>query len=51
MLDDEHYCFIDDCMASDDKLTAKKLHDKLLETFPSLNVSVSTVKRAHVELG
>ena len=50
-LGDEHYHFIDDCMASDDELTTKKLRDKLLETFPGLNVSVSTVKRAHVELG
>ena len=49
-LGDEHYRFIDDCMASDE-LTAKKLRDKLLETFPGLNVSVSTVKRARMELG
>ena len=38
-------------MASDDKLTAKKLHDKLLETFPGLNLSMSMVKRACMELG
>ena len=50
-LGDEHYRFIDDCMASDDELTAKKLRDKLLETFPGLNVSVSMVKRARMELG
>ena len=50
-LGDEHYCFIDDCMASDNELTAKKLRDKLLETFSGLNVSVSTVKRACMELG
>ena len=48
---DEDYRFIDDCMASDDKLTVKKLCDKLLETFPGLNVSMSMVKRAHMELG
>ena len=41
-LGDEHYCFIDGCMASDNELTAKKLRYKLLETFPGL------VKRAHV---
>ena len=49
-LDEEHYCFIDDCMASDDELTAKKLRDKLLERFPSLNMSLSTVKRVRTEL-
>jgi hypothetical protein len=38
-------------MVSDDELTAKKLRDKLLETFQSLNVSVSMVKRARMELG
>ena len=50
-LREEHYRFIDDCVASDDELTAKKLRDKLLERFPSLNVSLSTMKRAHMELG
>ena len=50
-LGDEHYHFTDDCMASDDELTAKRLRDKLLETFPGLNVSVSTMERARMELG
>ena len=50
-LGNEHCHFIDDCMASDDDLTVKKLRDKLLETFSGLNVSVSTMKRAHTELG
>ena len=50
-LDNQHYRFIDDCMGEDDELTATKLRDKLLERFPTLNVSVSTVKRARMELG
>ena len=50
-LDNQHYHFINDCMANDDDLTATKLHAKLLETFPTLNVSTSTVKRACMELG
>ena len=38
-------------MANDDELTVTKLHVKLLETFPTLNMSVSTVKRARMEPG
>jgi len=43
--------FLDECMADDDELTATKLQAILKETYPSLSVSVSTVKRARVELG
>ena len=50
-LDDQHYRFINVCTANDDELTATNLHVKLLEAFPTLNVSISTVKRACMELG
>ena len=50
-LTDEHYHFIDDCMADDDELTATKLQAMLKERYPSLEVSVSTIKRARMELG
>ena len=50
-LKDEHYRFIDACMATDDELTATNLLAMLKEKHPSLNVSESTVKRARVELG
>ena len=50
-LSNAHYRFIDDCMAEDDELTATKLHAMLKEKFPTLNVSVSTVKRSRMELG
>ena len=50
-LKDEQYRFIDECMAEDDELTAAKMLSLLLEKFPTLNVSVSTVKRARMELG
>ena len=45
-LDNQHYRFIDNCMVEDDELIVTKLRDKLLERFPTLNMSVSTVKRA-----
>jgi len=50
-LTDEHYRFLDECMADNDELTATKLLAILKEKYPSLNVSVSAVKRARVELG
>ena len=50
-LTDEHYTFIDECMAEDDELTTMKVQSSLPEKFPTLNVSLSTVKRAQMELG
>ena len=50
-LKDEHYRFIDECMADDDKLTATKVHAMLKEKYPALIVNVNTVKRARMELG
>jgi len=49
-LTDEHYQFLDECMENDE-LTATKLQAILKEKYPLLNVSVSTVKRARMELG
>ena len=49
-LTDEHNHFIDDCMADDDELTATKLQTILKERYPSLEVSVSMIKRALTEL-
>ena len=50
-LTDEHYRFINERMAEDDELTAAKVLSLLQEKFPTLNVSLSTVKRARMELG
>ena len=38
-------------MATNDELIATKFHAMLKEKYSSLNVSVSTVKRARMELG
>ena len=50
-LHDEHYIFIDKALARDDELTTVKLFNLLMEEFPELNASFSTVKRARRELG
>ena len=50
-LTDAHYVFIDNALESDDELTTRKLHHLLVEKFPDLNVSHSTIKRARRELG
>lgn len=42
----EHLQFIDEALADDDKLTARKLRDMLEEKWPELNVSVSTINHA-----
>ena len=51
LLSREHYIFIDNQLSLNDELTTKQLHDLLLEEFPRLRVSLSTVKRARYELG
>ena len=38
-------------MADDDELAAAKVRSLLLEKYPTLDVSLSTVKRARMELG
>ena len=43
---DRHYQFIDAAMATNDELSAPKLHRLLQEQFPDLAVSLGTVKRA-----
>ena len=45
-LTDAHYVFIDNALQKDDELTTRKLHHLLVEKFPNLDVSHSTVKRA-----
>ena len=50
-LTDDHYRFIDDRMAENDELTAANLYALLIERYPELSVSVSTVKAARMHLG
>ena len=51
MLTPEHYKLIDNAMCADDELTTRKLRELLTEKYPGLSVSLSTVKRARLELG
>jgi len=46
-----HYCYIDETLSQDNEITGAELHRKLLERFPEVKVSVSTVKRAKKDLG
>ena len=50
-LTDAHFVFIDSALEKDNELTTRKLHHLLVEKFPNLDVSNSTVKRARRELG
>ena len=50
-LTDVHYSFIDKALQKDDELTTAKLYDQLLESFPDVVVTKSTLKRARRELG
>ena len=50
-LKEEHYRFIDDCMAADQELSITKLYRFFREKYPEVSVSESTVKRARRELG
>ena len=50
-LGQEHYRFIDEAMASNDELTARRLREKLEDRWPGIAVSLSTVKRARRCLG
>ena len=47
----EHYLFIDNAMAENDELTTHKLMILRFAKFPNLDVSLSTVKRAKLDLG
>ena len=51
LLNDEHYRVIDIALSQNDELTTRQLHSLLLECFPGLRVSLSTVKRARYDLG
>ena len=42
----EHLKFIDDALAEDDELTARRLRNMLEEKWPGLKVSITTIKRA-----
>ena len=50
-LDNEHMKFIDERMAEDDELMARKLRQLLENRWPGLQVSLSTIKRACRSLG
>ena len=51
LLNREHYEFIDNALASNDELTSQHLRSLLVGEFPEVRVSLSTVKRARLELG
>jgi len=50
-LRNQHYAFIDQCLENDDELTTRKLYHLLVEKYPNIGVSLSTVKQARRELG
>ena len=50
-LEEIHYRFIDDEMAINSNLTSRQLHAIFSEKFPSVDVSLSTIKRSRFELG
>ena len=51
ILNMEQYEFIDEAMLESDELTARALCRKLCQKFPTLRLSVETVRRARRELG
>ena len=51
VLNKEQLRFINKEMENDDECTAKKLHELLLERWPHLNISVTTIKRMRRKLG
>ena len=51
LLNREHYFFIDNQLLLNDELTTRQLRNLLVQEFPELCVSLSTVKRARYELG
>ena len=48
---EDMYRFIDEAMAEDDELTARKLLSKMIDKFGPLDISERTVARARQELG
>ena len=51
ILQEYYYRFIDDTMAENMDLTARQLFGLFKEKFSTIEVSVSSIKRVHVELG
>ena len=51
LLDRRHYNFIDDALISNDELSTRQLHTLLVQQFPDVKLSHSTLKRAKYELG
>ena len=51
ILGEEHYRFVDELMAENTDLTSRQLYAAFKEAYPSMAVSVSTMKRARRHLG
>jgi hypothetical protein len=51
ILQEEHYRFIDNTMAENMDLTARQLYCLFKQNFSTIEVSISTIKRARLELG
>ena len=51
ILQEEHYRFIDDTMAENMDLTGRQLFALFEEKFTTVDVSLSTIKHARLELG
>ena len=51
LLNFEQYSFIDKAMAENDEPTVNHLHDMLMNTYPNLQMSKNTVKKARRDLG
>ena len=50
-LDEEHYRFVDETMAQNTDLSSRQLYAMFKTTYPSIEASLSTVKRARRDLG
>ena len=51
LLGNAHFRFIDEAMEVNPELTSRQLHGLVVEKFPALSASLSTVKRARQALG
>ena len=51
ILEECHYRFIDETMTEDNELTSRQLFSLFTAKYPELQLSISTVKRAHRHLG
>ena len=50
-LSEEHYRFVDELMAKNTDLTSLQLYSAFIEAYPTVEASVSTLKRAQRHLG